>query len=217
MLRDGIRSRHTRDASVQSVAATTHFQLKKIVRAVKMENNQIDFIMQLMPFLLIITIAVCAWYFSSPKPGENKFGPPPAPNNFPQALTAAIQKTFQYRGRASRSEYWYFVLFIFIFMIVTKIDEEASILPKSNMKEVIYALLGVVIFIQQISLTVRRLHDTNRTAWWIFLPFTIVGYPILIGFLASRGTQDFEISLNSGMGDAALPEATHEVITQQKT
>jgi len=182
-----------------------------------MEHSLVDRIMQLLPFLLIITIAVCAWYFSSPKPGENRFGPPPAPHNFPQALTAAIQKTFQYRGRASRSEYWYFVLFMVIFMIVIKIDEETSILPKSNIKEVVYAVLGLVIFFQQVSLTVRRLHDTNRTAWWIFLPLTIFGYPILLGFLASRGTPDFEISLNSGMGDAALPEPTHEVITQQKT
>ncbi len=98
-----------------------------------------------------------------------------------------LQKYAVFNGRASRSEYWYFVLFNLLIAIgLAMIDGlTGSFNPETGIGILggIYAL-GVVI--PGIAAAVRRLHDTNRTGWWLLIGLIpLIGFIVLIVFLAT--------------------------------
>ena len=101
---------------------------------------------------------------------------------FGESVSICIKKYFVFEGRASRSEYWWFQLIItpsyFISMVL---DNELS-----------YLFLGITLFcfIPAISAGVRRLHDTNRSGFFLlisFIPF--IGGLILLFLLIPEGTK----------------------------
>lgn len=80
--------------------------------------------------------------------------------NFWEAVrTCLFPKYFEFRGRASRSEYWWFQLFIWL---------SIAALTHFGGTGVSYAGIGVTA-VPQLAVTVRRLHDTDRSAWWMLL------------------------------------------------
>lgn len=83
-----------------------------------------------------------------------------------------------FTGRARRSEYWYFALFNFIFVIVAAvldnligstftIDTTAGAIPLGY--GYIYVLYSLFVFIPGLAVTVRRLHDTGKSGWFFFI------------------------------------------------
>jgi uncharacterized membrane protein YhaH (DUF805 family) len=95
-----------------------------------------------------------------------------------------LKKYAVFQGRARRSEYWYFILFNFIFCIVLGI---ISLIPGFVF---LYFLYALAMFIPSLAVGVRRLHDTNRSGWnYFFVLIPIVGSIILIVFLATEGNQ----------------------------
>lgn len=99
---------------------------------------------------------------------------------FATAVAKCLSKPF-FRGRASRSEYWWFFLFTLLLQIGAEIVD--SIIGGSKL----FAVICMVAMIPpSLSSTVRRLHDTNRSGYWILIFFTIVGYPILVYWLCSK-------------------------------
>ncbi len=88
----------------------------------------------------------------------------------------AFQKYFPFSGRASRQEYWHFVLFSIVVWLVMlwfdKVFHTQNILGNYG----IFTLLWQVgFFLPEISVTVRRLHDTNRSGWWVLGYNSITG------------------------------------------
>ena len=69
-----------------------------------------------------------------------------------------------FKGRAQRSEFWWFTLFTVIVSVVLGIL--GSALPALNVLEGIYSL---AVLLPSLAVTVRRLHDTNRPAWWLLI------------------------------------------------
>ncbi len=102
--------------------------------------------------------------------------------NFGESVTTCLKKYFVFEGRASRSEYWWFQLIVTpSYFISTYIENEVS-----------YIFLGITLFtlIPAISAGVRRLHDTNRSGFFLlisFIPF--IGGLILLFFLIPEGTK----------------------------
>lgn len=95
-----------------------------------------------------------------------------------------------FRGRAGRPEYWYFVLFNVIASILLAILD-AMIGTVIGFEE--FVLLGgiyaLAVLVPSIAVTVRRLHDTDRSGWWFLIsliPF--VGVIVLIVFMVKQGT-----------------------------
>ncbi|MCX8731094.1 DUF805 domain-containing protein [Gilliamella sp. B2969] len=93
-----------------------------------------------------------------------------------------------FSGRARRKEYWLFTLFVAIFYLVLIILASLSETMASAMSliEVIFLL---VILIPNIAVTVRRLHDTDKSGWWYlisFIPF--VGGIVLLVFMCINST-----------------------------
>ena len=76
-----------------------------------------------------------------------------------------LKKYAEFEGRARRKEYWMFILFYLIFAIAAAVLDE--ILGSQPVISIVY---GLVLILPTLAVTVRRLHDTNRSGWWILLP-----------------------------------------------
>ena len=101
--------------------------------------------------------------------------------NFLESVNTCLKKYFVFEGRASRSEYWWFQL-------VVSPSYYISIFLEN---EISYFFLGItlVTLIPAISVGVRRLHDSNRSGFFLlisFIPF--IGGIILLFFLIAEGT-----------------------------
>ncbi len=96
-----------------------------------------------------------------------------------------LKKYAVFSGRARRKEYWFFVLFnIIISIILAVIDGVTGTLdPESGM-----GLLGLVytlaILIPALAVSVRRLHDTGRSGWWLLLLLIpLIGTIVILIFM----------------------------------
>ena len=80
--------------------------------------------------------------------------------------TVLFQKYATFKGRASRSEYWWFALFMFLTGFIGLVSE------------IINGIISLLIFIPSIAVMVRRLHDTNNSGLLLLGPlgFFTVGY-----------------------------------------
>lgn len=106
----------------------------------------------------------------------------------------AIHNYANFSGRASRSDYWYFILFNAIFAIIAsfldKILGFSLVSPKldpSGMQPAlsygyIYVIYALAVFIPGLSVTVRRLHDVGKSGWWYvgFMVYTVIVAIILM-------------------------------------
>ncbi|MDO8674147.1 MAG: DUF805 domain-containing protein [Dehalococcoidia bacterium] len=89
-----------------------------------------------------------------------------------------LKKYVDFSGRASRREFWMFLVINIVIAIVLQIL--ANIAGVFN---IIYIIFELAIIVPSISVGVRRMHDTNRPGWWIIIPI------IDIVYAASAGTK----------------------------
>jgi uncharacterized membrane protein YhaH (DUF805 family) len=102
---------------------------------------------------------------------------------FGQAISAGFSNYVNFRDRASRSEYWYWILFIVLADIV------AGIIDATLDIHFVTGVFGLVTIIPNIAVAIRRLHDLDRTGWWILIGFIpLVGWIILLIWYCTRGT-----------------------------
>ncbi|WP_140494461.1 DUF805 domain-containing protein [Bifidobacterium sp. UTBIF-78] len=131
---------------------------------------------------------------------------------FGKAIARFFRKTFIFHGRASRGEYWW--AFLFNILVVGAVGVAAygvgeligvsdtagtkyGSSPLDDFMDNAAALAQLVLFIPNLSLAVRRLHDENRRGWWVLLPaaLQIGAVAVFIGTIiamaqASGGTLD---------------------------
>jgi len=103
--------------------------------------------------------------------------------NFGQAISSGFSNYVNFSGRAARSEYWFWVLFVVLAEIVTSgIDYVIGI-------ELVTSIFALATLIPGIAVGVRRLHDTDRSGWWLLLGLIpLVGGIILIIWFCGKGT-----------------------------
>ena len=115
-----------------------------------------------------------------------------------RAVGRAYARMFNFSGRASRSEYWWFFLFQFLLYFGLQIAFGAYIASDPQLQVAMLDPNGIEAYFQQnpgllyhigyafaaslfvffmpnLAVTIRRLHDTNRSGWFIFMP-TLVGF-----------------------------------------
>ena len=103
---------------------------------------------------------------------------------FGDAIKSGFSNYVNFSDRASRSEYWYWVLFVVLAEIVT------SIIDYAIGYEVTTSLFGLAVLLPGISVAIRRLHDLDRSGWWVFLVcIPLIGAIVLIIWYCSRGTE----------------------------
>lgn len=96
----------------------------------------------------------------------------------------ALKKYAVFSGRSRRKEYWFFVLWYTIIIIGLGILD--SILGTQTAKGIglLGTLYGLALLIPSLAVTVRRLHDTGRTGWWILIGLIpILGWIVLLVFM----------------------------------
>jgi len=100
-------------------------------------------------------------------------------------LEALTKKYATFEGRARRSEYWYFALFYFLVIFVLAIvDGVTGTLNEEVGIGLLSGLFVLATFVPTIAVTVRRLHDTDRSGWWVLLEFLpIVGALVVLVFM----------------------------------
>jgi uncharacterized membrane protein YhaH (DUF805 family) len=106
--------------------------------------------------------------------------------NFVQATKSGFSQYVTFSGRAVRSEYWYWVLFSSIGSVITIILDIAifdyrGVAPFTD-------IFDLVLFLPSLAVAARRLHDIDRTAWWLLLMLTGIGTILLIVWFCFRGT-----------------------------
>jgi uncharacterized membrane protein YhaH (DUF805 family) len=98
--------------------------------------------------------------------------------------TDVIKKYAVFDGRAARPEYWWFALINLI--IASAIDLVFSVIAGRGTGQVVGDLYWLAVLLPVLGVGIRRLHDTNRTGWWVLLIFIpIIGWIVLIVFLAT--------------------------------
>jgi uncharacterized membrane protein YhaH (DUF805 family) len=107
-----------------------------------------------------------------------------------QAVSSVFSKYATFSGRARRSEYWWFVAFsVLLLVIAAVIDNAAGLHFKDQAIGWAYSIVALLLFIPSIAVTIRRLHDTGRSGWWWFLSLLCgIGAIILFVFCLLEGT-----------------------------
>jgi uncharacterized membrane protein YhaH (DUF805 family) len=82
----------------------------------------------------------------------------------------ALKKYVEFKGRASRPEYWYFFLFNLIFAIGFGIIDSFFSAMVGDKVEVFSDLYTLAVLLPGIAAGVRRMHDINKSGWFILIP-----------------------------------------------
>ena len=113
---------------------------------------------------------------------------------FGDAIRACFGKYAVFSGRARRSEYWYFVLFGMLVGMATN-TADAIINGESSgaMPTPISSIASLALMLPQLSANVRRLHDTNRSGWWIggFYLYLIGAVVVGVAYFFQSGSSSF--------------------------
>ena len=81
-----------------------------------------------------------------------------------------LKKYAVFKGRAGRREYWMFVLVSLIVSIVLSILDGIFGLKLDKDTGVLSSLYSLAVFLPTLGVSIRRLHDTNHSGWWILAP-----------------------------------------------
>ena len=96
--------------------------------------------------------------------------------SFTEAVISVFTNYANFKGRATRSEYWYFVLFNMVVSAVL-----SGLAQASNGLAIISVLYSLAVFIPGLAVAVRRLHDVGKSGWWYFIVLVpCVGFIILL-------------------------------------
>lgn len=102
---------------------------------------------------------------------------------FTKAVLVCLTKFIRFSGRASRSEYWYFMLFQLlagIAMVIVDVTIFGADLRRDDTGPA-SSILALILFLPVLAVTWRRLHDTGKSGWWIGAPPLVL---ILLGVAA---------------------------------
>ncbi|AZO25623.1 MAG: DUF805 domain-containing protein [Mesorhizobium sp.] len=122
--------------------------------------------------ILVLIALPLVFVLRAPPSGANRFGDTPPSMNFGEAVSSFFRNYVNFSGRASRSEFWYTYLFIFIVgVIVVIVDAVVG-------NEAVSSIWNLAILVPTLAMTTRRLHDINRSGWhqllaWLFPVGTI--------------------------------------------
>jgi uncharacterized membrane protein YhaH (DUF805 family) len=96
---------------------------------------------------------------------------------FSEAVKSGFDHYVKFDGRASRPAFWWWVLFAFLVGIA------ANIIDLAIGARIFTELAALALLLPNISVSIRRLHDTNRTGWWILIGLIpLIGLIVLLVF-----------------------------------
>jgi uncharacterized membrane protein YhaH (DUF805 family) len=101
--------------------------------------------------------------------------------------TDVIRRYADFDGRSDRPEFWWFALInLIVSLVIWGVGIAAFGFATGELLAVLY---GLVTLLPALGVNIRRLHDTNRSGWWIVISLVpVVGPIVLIVFFAGAGT-----------------------------
>jgi len=91
---------------------------------------------------------------------------------FAESIRTCFSKYVDFNGVASRSEFWWFILFVFLASLVL-----------SFISSTLTNIFGLAVLLPELAVGARRLHDTGRSGWWqLLLLVPVIGLIVLIVF-----------------------------------
>ena len=110
--------------------------------------------------------------------------------SFTESVGTCFSKYVVATGRASRSEYWWFQLFLVIIQFTTIFSDTllfTDLVVEDGISP-INTIASLAMFLPSTCAYIRRLHDVNRSGWWMLIALTCVGIIPLIIWVCSKGT-----------------------------
>ena len=104
--------------------------------------------------------------------------------------TTVMRRYFEVSGRSNRYEFWMFVLIYFIIAIVATVIDVGVLGHRfGESPGIVSSIVTLVHFVPSITVGIRRLHDTDRSGWWILFVFVpLIGFIWLIVLYCFEGT-----------------------------
>jgi uncharacterized membrane protein YhaH (DUF805 family) len=101
---------------------------------------------------------------------------------FTEAIRSGFDHYVKFNGRASRPAYWWWFLFAILVAACASIIDAAI-----GSFGVISGIAGLALLLPGLSVAIRRLHDTDRTGWWILIGLIpIIGFIVLLVFYLQK-------------------------------
>ena len=99
--------------------------------------------------------------------------------SFPDAIKLGFLRAFDFKGRSTRAEYWWFALFwVLVTFVLAGIDEATGTFSSASGFGLLSGLWIVVTLFPELSLGIRRLHDINKSG-----KFILLGLPMYLDYL----------------------------------
>ena len=98
---------------------------------------------------------------------------------FGESISVCFKKYVGFDGRAARSEFWWFALFTFLVSLALGIISQS-----------LSSLFSLAVLLPSLAVGSRRLHDTDRSAWFLLLWLVpVIGWIILIVWAIQEGKE----------------------------
>ena len=98
---------------------------------------------------------------------------------FGDSIRICFTKYADFKGRATRSEFWWFMLFIVLVSVATSI-----------LSDVLSGLFSLAVLLPSVAVSTRRLHDVNRSGWWQLVGLIpVIGWILVIYWCAQEGSE----------------------------
>lgn len=123
-----------------------------------------------------------------------------------------LKKYAVFSGRASRTEFWYFVLFNIIVSVVLGVVDGILGTRSDGGSGLLSGLYSLAVLVPSLAVGIRRLHDTNRSGWWTLISLIpLIGAIVLIVFFVGDSTPGDNQYGPNPKGAPAVPTASNVV------
>lgn len=139
---------------------------------------------------------------------------------FQAIKTCLTDKYADFKGRASRSEFWWFILSVYaiLFLIAFGMTLAFSHNASTPLSQVLFALVMLMmlaLMVPMLSVLVRRMHDIGKSGWWLFISFIPwIGSFILLFFLLMPSKEPIDETLSVEQ-DIAEPASEKEISAEE--
>jgi uncharacterized membrane protein YhaH (DUF805 family) len=100
-----------------------------------------------------------------------------------------IEKYATFTGRASRPEYWWYTLALIVaYVVISVVENMVGLSQMAGPYGLLSLLLMLATFVPSLAVSVRRLHDTNRSGWWLLVALVPYGLMAIVGIMAYSGS-----------------------------